>query len=211
MARWTGGIEKRELAGVLCVCLPYPSSRGRRLAFGSVYTAASVEASTHFIQRDFRTITRVVVEPRFRGAGVSKLMLREAMKHHETRFLESMAVMARFVPFFQRAGFREYDTGLSIHDCRYLGALENIGLDLATLCKAQDLHAMVDGLVKDTRRFLRSETERWLKSRIQRQRLSGVNFDLVEVLKLARGALKFAPLYLVYDFGVQDDSDHKSQ
>ncbi len=64
-----------------------------------------------FINDNIRTISRVVVHPQFRCLGLSTLLVREMCRRCPTRYVESIAVMGRFHPFFERAGMRRIDGG----------------------------------------------------------------------------------------------------
>ena len=62
-----------------------------------------------FINAHVRTISRVVVHPQFRGAGVATRLIRRMLDECPTRYVEAQAVMARVHPMFDAAGMKRID------------------------------------------------------------------------------------------------------
>jgi GNAT superfamily N-acetyltransferase len=56
--------------------------------------------------REFRTISRVIVHPQFRGIGLAVELVRWLLAHCPTRYVDAMARMGRVHPLFDRAGMR---------------------------------------------------------------------------------------------------------
>jgi GNAT superfamily N-acetyltransferase len=54
-----------------------------------------------------RTISRVIVDPRYRGNGVGSALVRAYVDHPLTPLTEAIAAMGAIVPIFTRAGMRE--------------------------------------------------------------------------------------------------------
>ena len=57
-----------------------------------------------FVNKNLRTISRVIVHPQFRSLGLSTILVRCLCNNCPTRYVESLAMMARAHPFFERAG-----------------------------------------------------------------------------------------------------------
>ncbi len=57
-----------------------------------------------FANANLRTITRVIVHPTFRSAGLAVAIVKRLCEHCLTRYVEAMAKMGRVHPFFERAG-----------------------------------------------------------------------------------------------------------
>ncbi|MCA8989637.1 MAG: hypothetical protein KDA78_18460, partial [Planctomycetaceae bacterium] len=51
------------------------------------------------------TLSRVVLDPKYRGAGLSSSFVRRSCELSGSRFVEAVAEMGRVNPFFERAGF----------------------------------------------------------------------------------------------------------
>jgi len=56
------------------------------------------------LNRDFAWISRVVLHPKYRSIGLGAMLVRETLPLVGRRFVETIAVMARYNPFFERAG-----------------------------------------------------------------------------------------------------------
>lgn len=56
--------------------------------------------------RNFRTIHRLVIDPRYRGAGIAADFLAECCARMPQPWIELVSVMAGIVPFAERAGFK---------------------------------------------------------------------------------------------------------
>jgi len=52
-------------------------------------------------------ISRVVVHPKYRTIGLGHKLVRETLEHAGTPYVETVAVMARYNPFFEHAGLRK--------------------------------------------------------------------------------------------------------
>jgi ABC-type ATPase with predicted acetyltransferase domain len=73
-------------------------------------------------------IARVVVHPKYRTIGAGVKLVRESLPLCGKPMVETVAVMARYNPFFERAGMtKEYETepGKEITDA--VNALETLG------------------------------------------------------------------------------------
>jgi len=62
-----------------------------------------------FLNANFLRISRVVMHPRVRGIGLAVKLVRETMPLTKKRYIETIAAMARFNPFFEHAGMTRFD------------------------------------------------------------------------------------------------------
>ena len=60
---------------------------------------------------EMRCISRVVIEPRFRGIGLGRYLVAETLARAGVELVEAMAAMGQVNPFFERAGMRRYEGG----------------------------------------------------------------------------------------------------
>lgn len=58
------------------------------------------------INRDFASVVRLVIDPRYRGAGIAAAFLRRCCQLTDWPWIELISQMADLVPFCQAAGFR---------------------------------------------------------------------------------------------------------
>jgi len=86
-----------ENAGVIVYSSPPIAVFGRRKAFGRRLTIQEVN-------RDLTLISRVIVHPKYRTIGLGVKLVRETLPLAGKPYVETTAVMARYNPFFERAG-----------------------------------------------------------------------------------------------------------
>jgi ABC-type lipoprotein export system ATPase subunit/GNAT superfamily N-acetyltransferase len=82
------------------------------------------------LNRDWSLITRVVVHPKYRTIGLGAKLVRDTLEKCGRPYVESIAVMARFNPFFEKGGMRK--VAVSQPDkrlLRSLAKLETLGFD----------------------------------------------------------------------------------
>jgi len=135
VTRWHGHRDRVHLAGVLVVSHPHPLSRARNIATRNRYGNLRPKEHHPAIDADFRVISRVVVDPTYRGLGLSVRLVRTALDHHETPYIESYATMGRVMPMMERAGMTRYDIAAPNHDARLTAALRAHGLTLTDLAR----------------------------------------------------------------------------
>jgi ABC-type ATPase with predicted acetyltransferase domain len=85
-----------ELCGIIVYGLPTPIAYGRRKVLPKM--------SYRELCQTLRTITRVVVHPKYRTIGLGAKLVRETLPKAGTPYVELVAVMAKYNPFAERAG-----------------------------------------------------------------------------------------------------------
>jgi len=106
-----------EVAGVIVYSSPAIAAFGRKKAFGRKLTIDE-------INRDVTLISRVVVHPKYRTIGLGVKLVRETLPLAGKPYVETVAVMARYNPFFERAGLTKIAE--SKPDPRILEAVEKL-------------------------------------------------------------------------------------
>lgn len=98
----------RTLAGVLVAAHPtlHSSWRGRVWPDLDVRRFGGQRAHARAVNREVRTIARVVVDPRYRGLGVGVRLVRAYLRRAPTPRVEALAAMGQVSGFFVRAGMR---------------------------------------------------------------------------------------------------------
>ncbi len=85
------------------------SSSGRNRMFG--FSGKLTKARADSINRNFASVSRLVVDPRFRGAGIASTFLRRCCELTDWPWIELVSEMADIVPFYRSAGFRKVGSG----------------------------------------------------------------------------------------------------
>src|SRR5205085_372514 len=114
VGRWLQRPERCEVLGVLVRSLPQLCCQLRDLATGGRYRTLRRRDAAVVLNREVRTISRVVIDPRVRGLGLAVRLVRHALTHTSPaiHFTEALAAMGRVSPFFQHAGMTRYQRPL---------------------------------------------------------------------------------------------------
>jgi N-acetylglutamate synthase-like GNAT family acetyltransferase len=99
-----------ELIGVIVYSHSYLNLKPRNMVFGEryVYTPGEFHKA-RLINEEIARISRVVIHPKFRGVGLGAFLVRETMPKVAAKVIETLAVMARYNPFFEKAGMIRVD------------------------------------------------------------------------------------------------------
>lgn len=128
VSRVLRAVADGETIGVLVASMPTLNGRWRRLAWPGAYDTPDHRANARRLNRDVRVISRVIIDPRWRGRGVAVALVRRYLSDHATRRTEALAAMAHACPFFERAGMRRIELPPCKADARLLGVLDGHGL-----------------------------------------------------------------------------------
>jgi len=101
---------KEELIGVIVYSRSYLNLKPRNMVFGKRYVFTPGDLHTaNLINEEIARISRVVIHPKFRGIGLGSYLVKETMQKVDVKVIEALAVMARYNPFFEKAGMARVD------------------------------------------------------------------------------------------------------
>lgn len=89
----------KETIGVIVYSYSPSTCFGRRQALGRVVPMDE-------LNRDFAWISRVVLHPKYRSIGLGAKLVRDTLPWIRRRYVETVAVMAQYNPFFEKAGMK---------------------------------------------------------------------------------------------------------
>jgi len=99
-----------ELIGVIVYCSSYLNLKPRNMVFGRRYVFTPGDLHTaNLINEEITRISRVVIHPKFRGIGLGAYLVKETLSKVNAKVVETLAVMARYNPFFEKAGMKRVD------------------------------------------------------------------------------------------------------
>ena len=137
-----------EIFGVLVVSMPVLNGRWRQLAWPGRYQSTDRAADARRINRELRTISRVIVDPRWRGLGLAKDLVETYLADPLTPATEAIAAMGAISPFFKAAGMREYRLPVSVANARLRDALHARRVRPSELCDPARAHRLLqDALI----------------------------------------------------------------
>jgi len=161
--------EKLEIAGVIVYAMPTAGAQMRNAATGGVFAGLDKCTRLKLISKNIRTISRVIIEPRFRSLGLAARLVKETMPIMGVPFIEALAVMGRVNPFFEKAGMTRYEPPASATSARLIEAFSSVGVDEQDLIDPQLVQQKLDALSSDKLRFIERELTQFLQCFGQRR------------------------------------------
>lgn len=197
------------LAGVLVVSMPTLNGAWRRRAWPGEFTTGDKHEDARRLNdplRGVRCVSRVIIEPRFRAAGLATRLVRAYLTDPLTQRTEAIAAMGKASSFFERAGMRRVELGVNHWDARLLDLLEQHGLRWWELASPRRAYAKAHRRIGP--RLLERELKHWAKaSRASRTGLRGT-FDRMECFRRACARLTARPAAFVVDSRHQPPLTH---
>ncbi len=115
-------------AGVLVVSMPTLNGRWRRALWGERFWSGDKRRDAASVNGSLRTISRVVVDPRYRGMGIATRLVRAYLARPLTGATEAVAAMGWVCPFFECAGMRAVKLEATARDVVLARALREAGV-----------------------------------------------------------------------------------
>lgn len=197
-ARFTGAAARPTLVGVLVMTRPQLGCTLRDHATGGRYRGLKRSEAADLLNAEVRAIARVVLDPRYRGLGLAVRLVKHALAHADTPYVEALAAMGRVNPFFERAGMVRYEAPPRLADARLLDALAEENWPHTLLACPRLFAARLSELEQGRRAWIESELRRWHRSAafMARGEAEGVSLD--EVIRLARDRLLLRCVYYLH-------------
>ncbi len=183
-----------ETVGVIVYTMPVVGCELRDVATDGFFSGYDKATRLALLNKNVRCISRVVIEPRFRGLGLAARLVRETMGLMDVAIVEAMAVMGRVNPFFERAGMRRYEGALSARCVRLREAFGAVGIKAGELVDAAAVEKKIEGLGRAERGFVDDEMRRFLRSYGKRRGMKGG----IERVRYVLGKLTERPTYYLW-------------
>jgi predicted GNAT family acetyltransferase len=121
--------RERDPVGVLVVSMPVLNAPWREAPWPGRFTGRSKRDNARRINRTLRTISRVIIDPRWRAVGLARSLVRAYLNAPLTEFTEARAAMGPCCPFFRAAGMQEFDVPPSAADARLRAILQAMEIE----------------------------------------------------------------------------------
>ena len=82
-----------ETAGVIVYTMPAAGVEQRRVAVGDIFTGLDRRTQLSVINKNIRCISRVIIEPRFRGLSLAAELVRQTIARVNVPIIEALSVM----------------------------------------------------------------------------------------------------------------------
>jgi GNAT superfamily N-acetyltransferase len=106
--RMTSPYIQNEPIAVIVYTYPAPNLAARNIATRKFFCHKDRAKGLAQLNQHVRCISRIIVEPQWRGLGLASWLVRATMPVMDVAMIESMASMGRFHPFLDNAGMRPY-------------------------------------------------------------------------------------------------------
>ena len=117
-----------ELIGVLVISHPTLNGSWRPVAWPGRFCSGTMRQRAERLNAQLRTISRVIIDPRWRGLGIASDLVRNYLREPMTPCTEAIAAMGALCPFFERAGMRRIEMPAPKRDQRLREIMRRRGL-----------------------------------------------------------------------------------
>ena len=147
--------NSERLAGVIVYARPALHLAMRnRATKGRYLPGKNASAAYRRLNREVKTIARVVVAPQFRGIGLAVRLVAETMPLVGALYVESLAAMGKVNPFFEKAGLTRWPSRVSKYAERFIAALRSVGIKRELIPSPARLEKAIAGLPNNQRELV---------------------------------------------------------
>jgi hypothetical protein len=153
-----------KLVGVIVYATPKPHLELRSIATGNLFTGLPRRTQLQLVNKNIRCISRVIIEPRFRGLGLASRLVRETMPQMNVPIIEALAVMGLVNPFFEKAGMTAYTAPTPARCMQLAEALSMVGIEQKDLIDAKKVQRKLDALQGEQAAFIERQIRCFLQN-----------------------------------------------
>jgi hypothetical protein len=150
--------------GVIVYSTTTPELELRNIATNNFYLGFDNSTRLALINRDIRRISRVIIDPRFRGLGLASRLVAETMPMMDVPIIEAVGVMCLVNPFLEKAGMKAYTAEVPAKNTRLIEALSMVGIEEAELIDAEKAQRKLEKLSVSRSEFIEREMRHFLSS-----------------------------------------------
>ena len=183
-----------KTVGVIVYRTSTPSLELRNIATGNFFAGFEKSTQLSLINKNIRCISRVIIEPRFRGLGLAGRLVRQTMPEMNVPIIEAMAVMGLVNPFFEKAGMKAYTAKMPARSIRLIEAFSMVGIEEEQLINAEKVQRKLDRLPSPQAWFIELEIKRFLQSYGKRRNMQAG----LERTRCILSKLTVRPIYYIW-------------
>jgi len=150
--------------GVIVYRMPTAGLELRNVATGGVFAGLDRSTQLALINRNIRTISRVIIDPLLRGLGLATRLVRETMPQMNIPIVEALAVMGTVNPFFQKAGMKAFTAPPHERCVTLIEALSAVGIEKKELLDAILVQKKLAALRWPAADFIEGRIKKFLQS-----------------------------------------------
>jgi len=149
--------------GVIVYSMPNPCLELRNIATGNFFVGLDRKTQLSLLNKTVRRISRLIIEPRFRGLGLAAHIVRKTMPMVNIPIIEASGVMCKVNPFLEKAGMTAYKAPPKTCNIRMIEAFKTIGITDSMFINPMEVHSDIELLSKNMRQFIEKEIRIFLK------------------------------------------------
>lgn len=153
-----------SIVGVIVYTMPAPSLELRNVATGGCFCGLSRSHGLQLVNENIRCIGRIIIEPRYRGLGLARRLVTETMPKLGMPIIESMAVMGRVNPFFEKAGMQAFFGRQPLRAVKLIEALGMVGIEDNEFIDSEGIHAKLCALSRRQAEFIEHQIGLFMQS-----------------------------------------------
>lgn len=161
-----------KTVGVIVYRMPSAGVELRNIATGNFFAGFDRRTTLELINKNIRCISRVIIEPRFRGLGLASQLVRETIPKMDVPIIEAMAVMGAVNPFFEKAGMKAYTAEIPARCVQLMEAFSLVGIEKEELVDAEVVQERVGRLKRDETEFIEGQIRKFLESYGRRRNMA---------------------------------------
>ena len=162
---------RNNILGVIVYTMPYVGLEIRSLVMDKYFIGFDKGTQLGIINKNIRCISRLIIEPRFRGLGLAKRLVQQTMPEMNVPIIEAVAVMGRINPFLEKAGMRPFTSEPSQCFAQFIEALSIIGIEDKDLIDPEKVQKKLAQLTSAENEFIEREIKRFLKGYRRRRNM----------------------------------------
>jgi GNAT superfamily N-acetyltransferase len=113
---------------VIVYTYPAPNVAVRNAVTQNFFARPDKSAGVSLLNRHVRCISRVIVDPRWRGLGLAAWLVGETKTLLNVAMIESMALMGQFHPFLEKANLRRFNPPQNPKTEKLITAMEKLNI-----------------------------------------------------------------------------------
>jgi len=151
------------VVGVIVYSMPACAVQLRNIATQGLFTTSgSSSVNMRLINQNIRTIARVVIEPRYRALGLAYELVQKTMPLLNIPYIESLAVMGKINPFFEKAGMMKFKANEPLRSVKLKEALSAVGIEPIDLVDAERTQHKLENLNQKAKDFIEKQITNFL-------------------------------------------------
>lgn len=164
-------LQPKAPVGVIVYSMPSPVLEMRSVMTDHFFASLDRGTQLALVNKNVRRISRVIIEPRFRGLGLASRLVRETMPRMNVPIIEAVALMGLVNPFLEKAGMTPCPATQPARTVQLIEAFSLLGIEAEQLIEPQKVQQKLDCLSLVETEFIERAIKRFLKSHGRRRNM----------------------------------------